>query len=573
MKVGTKIMANAGLCLALLALVAGIAIWQMVNIGHEIEGIAERDAPVTEALTKATFHHLEQAAVFERAVRAGLQMQERSSARAEFEASVKRYRHLTSEIDREIIEIETLARQAADPAHGAEESQEFASVLADLDAIGAGHGHHADGAVEVFALIDAGNIEQVLSLLPEIAAAEQAHAQALQALLSKLHGFVQLAARTANAFEKSAVLMLAIVSALALVIGLSAAWIIVARSISRPLAEVVRGLRAIIAGDTSTEVKVYADDEIGAVARSFADLRDSLARDMDEKAERERQRERIEQERQKAMMNTLADEFDASVGRIVETVTSAVKELQATAQTMASIAEQTSARAVTVSGASEEASTNVQTVASSADQMTSSIQEITDRVIEAARSSKQAVADVARTAEQITALAQTADKIGEVVSLIAGIAEQTNLLALNATIESARAGEAGKGFAVVANEVKALATEDISRQIQDIQAATSQAVTSMSGVTRIIEALEQTSTTIASAMEQQGAVTQEIARSVQEAASGTQQVTANISGVTQASREAGAASSEVMARSAELGQQAAMLKEQVSSFVAQVRAG
>ena len=89
--------------------------------------------------------------------------------------------------------------------------------------------------------------------------------------------------------------------------------------------------------------------------------------------------------------------------------------------------------------------------------------EISRQVGELTRIAKQAVEQVARSEETVTALAQAAQRIGEVVSLINTIAEQTNLLALNATIEAARAGESGKGFAVVASEVKSLATRPRAR--------------------------------------------------------------------------------------------------------------
>ena len=145
-------------------------------------------------------------------------------------------------------------------------------------------------------------------------------------------------------------------------------------------------------------------------------------------------------------------------------------------------------------------------------------------------------------------MAEAAQKIGDVVKLINDIAGQTNLLALNATIEAARAGEAGKGFAVVASEVKSLAnqtakaTEDISAQIKSIQSATGGAVQAIGGIGQTIGRISEIATTIASAVEEQGAATQEIARNVQQASAGTNEVSSNIVNVTQAATETGAAS-------------------------------
>ena len=174
--------------------------------------------------------------------------------------------------------------------------------------------------------------------------------------------------------------------------------------------------------------------------------------------------------------------------------------------------------------------------------------------------------------------AEASDNIGEVVKMISEIAEQTNLLALNATIESARTGKAGKGFAVVAGEVKELAsqtanaTENINEQIEAVQAMTGKAVTSMDEIGEVITQLDDTSTAIAAAMEEQGATTQEITRNVQEAATGTDEVTKNINGVTQAAEKAGEASSQVTAAAGELTQLSEMLKSAVDEFMSSIRA-
>ncbi len=350
------------------------------------------------------------------------------------------------------------------------------------------------------------------------------------------------------------------------------------RSIATPLVRMTASMRKLAEGDLEVEIPAQnRKDEIGEISGAVQVFKENALEMKRLEDEQEKQKQRAEEEKRE-MMNKLADEFNANVGGIVETVSSASAELNATAQSMAGISEETSNQANAVAAASEEASANVQTVASATEEMSNTIREINGQVADASQASKKAVVDVATTAAKMNTLAQTADKIGEVVSLISDIAEQTNLLALNATIESARAGDAGKGFAVVASEVKALAnetakaTESISEHIEEIQTATGDAVVSIDDIGKVIQQIEDSSTAIAAAMEEQGATTQEVARNVQEAASGTKEVSANIAGVTQASQEAGAAAGEVTSAAGELSSQAELMKTEVQKFLEQVRA-
>ncbi len=347
--------------------------------------------------------------------------------------------------------------------------------------------------------------------------------------------------------------------------------------LSKPLVGMTAAMMRLSEGDLEVEIPAQGlKDEIGQMAGTVQIFKDSAIRNRALEAGQEEQRRAAEKEKRQ-LMNQLADDFDARVGGIVETVMSASAELNSTAQSMASIAEETSSQANSVAAASEEASANVQTVATATDEMSGSIREINQQVADASNASKKAVEDVSKTATQIETLAATTDKIGEVVSMISDIAEQTNLLALNATIESARAGEAGKGFAVVASEVKALATETakatdgISELITEVQSQTKSAVSAIADIGSVISQLEQTSGSIAAAMEEQGATTQEVARNVSEAAAGTQEVTSNIAGVTQASQETGTAASEVTAAATELSKQSVTMQTEVSKFLEQVR--
>jgi methyl-accepting chemotaxis protein len=211
--------------------------------------------------------------------------------------------------------------------------------------------------------------------------------------------------------------------------------------------------------------------------------------------------------------------------------------------------------------------------------MATSIAEISRQVQESSNIAVEAVRQAERTDARIGELSQAANRIGDVVKLITAIAEQTNLLALNATIEAARAGEAGKGFAVVAQEVKQLAsqtakaTDEIRGQIAGMQTATQESVTAIKEIGDTIGRISQIATTVASAVEEQGAATQEIAHNVQRAVAGTSQVASNITEVTRGANETGAASSQMLVSAQSLANESSRLKLEVEKFLSTVRAG
>ncbi len=353
---------------------------------------------------------------------------------------------------------------------------------------------------------------------------------------------------------------------------------LVSATVSKGIASMTGTMRRLATGDTNLDVP-YRDlkNEIGEMARAVEVFRANAV----EKVALEQQQkeaERRAEEEKRAAMHKLADDFEADVGEIVQTVSSASTEMQSTAQSMSTIAEETSSQATTVASAAEEASTNVQTVAAAAEELGSSIAEISRQMTVQTGAAEEAVGAATISDTEIKGLAEKVEAIGDVVSLITSIAEQTNLLALNATIEAARAGDAGKGFAVVASEVKNLAnqtakaTEQIATQIQAVQDQTGHAVSAIADINAKIDRIREISTSVAAAIEEQNAAADEIGRNTQEASAGTQEVTASIVGVKDASDQTGVSAGHVRTASEELARQSELLATQVARFMDRVRA-
>ena len=362
----------------------------------------------------------------------------------------------------------------------------------------------------------------------------------------------------------------------ALVVNVGASLSLV-RKISNPIQAMTDAMKRLATNDFSVTVPdLNRKDEIGEMAQAVEVFKkNGLEVDTLKKAQ-EQQKLKAEEEKKKAM-NQLADDFQKQVGSIVNNVCAAATELQSTAESMAAATEETSKQANAVAAASEETTANVQTVASATEELSASVKEIQSSVHSSNGMIIRVAEQAATTNEKVKELATASEKIGHVVQLINDIAAQTNLLALNATIEAARAGDAGKGFAVVASEVKSLAgqtakaTEEIAKQVQDIQVASGSSAEAIHDIVQAIDEVKKTSAAISAAVEEQGSTTQEIARNVTQAATGTREVSGNIVNVSEAAQHTGAAAAQVLTAAGELSRNGEQLKAQVETFLRQVR--
>nr|WP_268799181.1 methyl-accepting chemotaxis protein [Pseudomonas sp. BSw22131] len=355
--------------------------------------------------------------------------------------------------------------------------------------------------------------------------------------------------------SKNATQTLGIVTALALLLGVLAAWVIT-RQIIRPLRETLDVVERVSSGDLTHNLIVTRRDELGQ-------LQSSIQR------------------------------MTVNLRQLISGISDGVTQIASAAEELSAVTEQTSAGVNSqkvetdqVATAMHEMAATVQEVARNAEEASEAAVAADQQAREGDRVVNEAIAQIERLAsemglstEAMGELKRESDKIGSVLDVIKSVAQQTNLLALNAAIEAARAGEAGRGFAVVADEVRSLAqrtqksTEEIEALIAGLQNGTQQVSTimdnsreltvssvaltrragnSLENITKTVSAIQAMNQQIAAAAEQQSATAEEINRSV-----------LNVRDV---SEQTSAASEETAASSVELARLGTHLQTLVGRF-------
>ena len=576
LNVSAKVYGIIAICLAALMGVSGTAIVQMSKIGGEITSIAEQDLPLIEIISKITVHNLEQSIALERAFRFSRDKDQDDRAAELFSQNSQSFKEISSQVENELEVSDALAHMAIEEAPNAMVKEEFEEILQALNRINSAHASFDQHAFHVLDLLTSSRFDEALAEEEAIVAEVNELNHELETLLIEIESFTEEATLAAEEHEQFALDVLIVLSVVALFGASLLSWVVMRFALVRPLCSLVTSVGELSSGKLDDPIKARAEDEIGALANAMEGFRGKLLENRRMEAEAARRQEaELARGREIERLNRA---FDQEVNEVLETLEGETGRLNATAGVMSQVAEDTREQSATVSAATEQTSSSVQNVASATEELATSIQEIRRQVGDSTSIVGGAVQQADTTNRKVAELVDAAKRIGEVVELISDIAEQTNLLALNATIEAARAGEAGKGFAVVASEVKSLAnqtakaTEEISQQVVSIQGVTTSTADEIREIGTRIERVEEISSTIASAVEQQAAATSEISNSVQQVAGGTQEVTDSIRGVSNSVDKTSGSVKEMSEAAVSLTDQSSRLRAQIDQFLTDVRA-
>jgi methyl-accepting chemotaxis protein len=373
------------------------------------------------------------------------------------------------------------------------------------------------------------------------------------------------------------ILLYAIMFGTVMIIGVSMP--LLHYSIARPLSILSGQIKELAAGRTDVEIEgAGRRDEIGEIAGSLVALRDAVNKNIEMKAEIRSRDDREARLIREAAVRSVVDDYSAELAQTVANLRAMTGAMNEAADAMTASSRRAGEGAKEAKGASSSATLDVSSVASAAEQLLASIEEISRQVVQSTGVVRKTVAETQQTSSGMDRLSAAAQRVGDVVDLISRIAAQTNLLALNATIEAARAGEAGRGFAVVAQEVKTLATQtakatqDISDQIAEMQAATNMSVSAIGAIQNRIAEVEQITAIIASAVHEQGASTHEIARNVRSAASASAAMSGHVEKVGEAVEATGVSVETTVGLARDLDKLAARINAGVDDFVRRLHA-
>ncbi|MDK9707241.1 MAG: methyl-accepting chemotaxis protein [Desulforhopalus sp.] len=548
MKIGTRLTLAFSLILLFLLVNGGVSFTVIERLNDDLSTLADDRMPKVELANEIN----DNINVIARALRNIIIDTSKETQQAEL-ARVEKSRAIIGK------NIETLQKTSKDPETLAKAKSLFDARAAYIEATDQYIGH-----------IKAGELDKAKGmLLTKIREAQSKYFAASDDVISLQNKLSGDLAKSAEASATRAEMLIVILAAMAIAIGILAAFLII-RSITGPVAQTVKLAETMAKGDLTAKLEIDQKDEIGVMANAMNGTLRQLRSMIGEIA---------------AGVNTLSSS-STDLAAVSRQLSSSAQGTASKSGTVATAAEEMSSNFHSVSAAMEQSSSNVGLVATATEEMTATVNEISQSAEKAREVSEKAVAQSHATSEKITALGESARKVGKVTETITEISEQTNLLALNATIEAARAGEAGKGFAVVANEIKELArqtaaaTVDIKSQIDEMQTTTSSTIGDIENISAVIAEINNVIGGIATAVVEQSAATNEIAGNISQAAQGILEVnenvaqssivvgeiTKNISEINQEATQVGAGSGQVQASAQALSDLAGKLQELMKRF-------
>ena len=571
LRIGHRIYILAALLMLVTGLVGGVGIHKMTLIGRELEEISHLNLPLATGLEKATVHQLEQAILFEKALRLrGVTAQNDgeslASVTAEFLAASRKTKD-------DLARVREQAQKALATELSPDTKTAFQRFMANVTAIEKDHAAYEAAAGEIFA-----ELARIAEIPPamnrrilEIERAQQALDKAIEGLLETAAIFVAESIDQAFADEERGKYLMVSFSIAGFAAGLVIAFLL-GRSIATPVGELTGAMRRLADGELTTPIpSVRFKDEVDAMAQTMKIFQANMLRAKDLEAAQEAIKSK--QLQRHAELNQLVGIFGSTIGAVFANILNSSKEMADQSATMRGHSSDSQSMATLVATEAQESSANAQALSAAAEEMVASIREISRQVAKSSEVTRQAVEVSKESERDVRALQQISLEIGQVVEMITGIAQQTNMLALNATIEAARAGESGKGFAVVAGEVKTLAkqtagaTDEISGKIKSIQAASIKSAESIANIGTIISSINEYMTVIAAAIEEQNSTTEEISRNVTFVSNSATRVSDNVQKIHLKAGEINDNAQRVNGKAEDMGDESLTLSREVKTFL------